>query len=198
MDGRYATSCVTAVVLASALIIGGGKVMPDSREYIVRIPDLRAQPSDSMSQGADQVVQSYRAMIADLIGQFQQGIPSNEGKVYAIYLLGELRAREGVATLIENINLKAAHVDDKGGIGRWGMYPAEEALSKIGRPAVNMILDLLPTENDDTRRQLMCMVIADVEGKDLGRMILKQRVDAESDRTRKTSLEKAMKLLEGT
>src|SRR6266446_4707465 len=155
------TTCWLCVLLMSILSIFGGSAMSNDKEYVVKIPDFRAQPSENMSQSVDQAVKSYHEIIADLMGQLRQGGLSNEGKVYDIYLLGQLRATEAVTILIGNIDFKASKVDPKGGIGRWGMYPAHEALSKVGAPAVNMILDKLASERNDLRRKLMCFVISD-------------------------------------
>ena len=167
------------------------------KEYVVRIPDFQAQLSELTSKAVDQVAKSYREVIGDIKGQLDQGHLSNEGRVYAIYLLGQLRAAEAVTVLIENIDFTAARVDSKVGIGRWGMYPAQEALGKIGTPAVNIILEKLPTERDGLRRKLMCLVISDVEGKAVGTMLVKVRFDEESDASRKASLGLALQVMEG-
>jgi hypothetical protein len=176
--------------------IRGGNVMSDEKEYVVKIPDFRTQASENMSDTVDQAVKSYREIIDNIMGQLHQGGISNESKTYTVYMLGQLRAVEAVTVLLENIDLKASKVDPKGGIGRWGMYPAQEALSKIGQPAVNMILDKLPTERDELRRKLMCYVISDVEGKDFGKILVKLRIDQEQDPIRKGHLELALKILE--
>jgi len=170
--------------------------MSDEKEYVVKIPDFRTQLPENVSQTVDQAVKSYHDIIGNIMAQLRQDGLKNESKVYAVYLLGQLKAAQAVTVLLENIDLKASKVDPKGGIGRWGVYPAQEALSKIGQPAVNMILDKLPTERDELRRKLMCSVIADVEGKDFGTMLVKLRSDQEQDPVRKGHLELALKILE--
>lgn len=170
--------------------------MSSGSEYVIKIPDFRGQASDNMNQTVDEVVKSYHQITVDIIGQLRQANLSNEGMVYCIYLLGQWRAAEAVTILIEKIDLKAAKVDPKGAKGRWGMYPAQDALAKIGQPAVNVILDKLPTERDELRRKLMCNVISNVEGKDFGIILLKLRQDQESDPMKKSYLALALKILE--
>lgn len=170
--------------------------MAEDKEYTVKIPDFRTRPSAQVGPAVNQLVDTYRAVAANLIGQLRDGDLSNAGKVHAVYLLGEWRAVGAVSTLLTQIDLKAEVADPAGGIGRWGMYPAQEALSKIGMPAVNMILDLLPGEKNELRRKLMSFVISDVVGKDFGKVLVGQRREKEADPTRRANLEFALKVLD--
>jgi HEAT repeat protein len=85
----------------------------------------------------------------------------DDNKVLAIYLLGELRPSDAtsVELLIQNIDLKATRFDLKTDFPRWGQYPAVEALIKVGEPAVILILNELPNETNQLRRQLLCEVL---------------------------------------
>ena len=166
--------------------------MLKEKEYVTKVPDFQTLPSAERDKAIDQAVKFYHEIVAEVIEQLNNSNLSNEGKVYAIYLLGQLRATAAVTILIENINLKASNVDRKSGIGRWGMYPAQEALSKIGNPAVNMIIDLLPGEKEELRRKLMCFVLVEVEGADTAKYILRQAVAAESDPNRQVNLQDAL------
>jgi hypothetical protein len=162
------------------------------KEYAVKIPDFRTQAAEETNKAVDQIVKAYREIVADVLGQLRDGNLANEGKVHAIYVLGQLRATAAVTVLIEDIDLKASKFDPKVGLGRWGSYPAQEALSKIGNPAVNMILDRLPGEKDELRRKLMCFVLIDVEGKPFGKLRLKLKYDEETDPAKKKNLELAL------
>jgi len=99
--------------------------------------------------------------IADLVHQLQYGNLTDEKRVLIIYFLGVLHASDtnSIEALIRFIDLKATIFDPKTDIQRWGLYPAEEALIKIGKPVVNPILDHLPNETNQLRRQLMCDVL---------------------------------------
>ena len=189
----HARLCYVGLLALWALGRGGDNVMANDKQYLIKLPDFRAPPSEDMSYAVDKVIESYDSIAASILEQLRDHQLSNEGKVYAIYLLGRLRANPAVPILLDNIAFKATKVDPKGGIGRWGMYPAQEALVRIGTPAVNMILDRLPTEREEIRRKLMCSVISDVEGKTFGKLVIKIRYDEESDPANKENLQLALK-----
>ena len=189
--------CCIGVLLIFLLNNCRDNIMSNTKEYATKIPDFGAPPSESMSKGVDHVVDTYHEMVAEVMSQLSQDNLSNEGKVYAIYLLGQLRATKSVPILIENIDLVAPRVDTKGAIGRWGMYPAQEALSKIGKPAVNMIVDMLPDEKNELRRKLMCFVLADVDGAEVAKFNLSRALATESEPVRKGNLQSAQMILEG-
>jgi hypothetical protein len=129
-----------------------------------------------------------------LVSQLRGGRLTDEKKVLVIYLLGELHASDlnSINVLIENIDLKAPRIDPRFDIVRWGDYPAEEALVRIGKPAINPILDHLLEEKNKLRRHLMCEVLLKVEGKEAARMQMKQRFDKESDISKRANIELAL------
>jgi hypothetical protein len=100
--------------------------------------------------------------IGNLVEEIRHGNLGNN-KVPAIYLLGELRPHDenSIEVLIENIDLKSPPNPLLAPL-RWGEYPAEEALIKIGKPVVEPILNHLPKETSELRRQLMCDVLKQV------------------------------------
>jgi hypothetical protein len=100
--------------------------------------------------------------IKNLVEEIRYGNLGNN-KVPAIYLLGELRPHDenSIDVLIENIDLKSPPNPLLAPL-RWGEYPAEEALVKIGKPAINPILNHLPAETNELRRYLMCEVVKQV------------------------------------
>jgi len=147
--------------------------------------------------------------ITNLVNQLRYGQLDNDNKVLAIWLLGELHPIDAnsIDVLIEYVDLKATKLDPKTRIRRWGDYPAEEALIKIGMPTVNHILNHLSTETNELRRHLMCVVLVEVEGKKGevfngadGKAItqnqIKHKLADESDSTRRANLEAALKELE--
>lgn len=169
--------------------------MASDTEFVTKIPDLGAPASKIMSSEIDLAAQSYNDVVAYLLRQLRQAGVSADGKVYAVYLLGQWRAAAAVSTLIENISMTAPQSDPRLGIARWGTYPAQEALSRIGSPAVNMIVEKLPTEQGQLRRKLMCSVIYDVEGKTTGQLILQSKIADEGPGTRKINLQEALNIL---
>ncbi|MGH7976620.1 MAG: hypothetical protein ACREDS_00530 [Limisphaerales bacterium] len=120
---------------------------------------------DLIGRGIKKICPEY---ITNLVNQIRNGALNSDNKTLAIYLLGELHPDDtnSIEVLIENIDFKATKFDHilktRISIKRWGSYPAEEALIKIGRPVVDPILNHLPTENSELRRQLMCDVLKQV------------------------------------
>ena len=102
--------------------------------------------------------------IANLASQLRRGDLSDDNKTVAIYFLGTLRPTDtnSIEILIENIDFRALKLDPKTDLRRWGQFPAEEALIKIGKPVIEPILEHLPKETSELRRQLMCNVLKQV------------------------------------
>lgn len=165
--------------------------MSIQNEYKLQIPSFHAT-SQGTSNAIDQAVAKHRELVSDLKKELTSGALSDEGKLYVIYFLGELRAADATSVLLENIDFVTPFVDKKGGIGRWGMYPAQEALVKVGTPALNMIVDKLPIEPKEERRQLMCTVMADVIGPATAIFMLQQAAAIEADKARKANLDDAI------
>jgi len=166
----------------------------NEQSYMTQVPDFQAKDLASLDSQTNALVHSYRALTNDLLKHLRDGNLSAERKVYAIYLLGQLRAASAATLLIDNIDLKASKLDHDG-IGRWGPYPAQEALTKIGTTAVNMVLDKLSFEKNELRRQLMCSVISDAVGNKAGEVMLKLRHDEEKALSHRANLEAAIRVM---
>jgi hypothetical protein len=179
----------------AAPVLYGQTHMASGTTFPILVPDLRVEPSELISAAVDQAAQTYRDVGAHLLAQLRGDGLSNQGKIYAIYLLGELRAVGSVKDLLERIDLKAEKVDFKGAIGRWGPYPSQEALVKIGAPAVHAVLDTLSQESDDLRRKLMCAVISDVMTARFGALMIGAVLEQEHDPIRRANLQQARRYL---
>jgi hypothetical protein len=114
-----------------------------------------------ISRGAKQICPEY---ISNLVNELQKGNLSNGNKTLAVYLLGELHPSNtnAIEILIENIDFRTSKIEPNLRPVRWRLYPAEEALIKIGKPVVDPILNHLPNETNQLRRQLMCDVLKQV------------------------------------
>ncbi len=104
--------------------------------------------------------------ITNLVVELQSGKLNDDYKALAIYLLGELHPCDtnSIEVLIKDIDLTSTKHDpaDSFSFSRWKKYPAEEALVKIGKPVIEPILNHLPKETSELRRQLMCDVLKQV------------------------------------
>ena len=165
-----------------------------SESYLMQIPDFQSRDLAVIDSAASTLVQSYRSLTDNLVKLLRDGNLPTEKKVYVIYLLGQLRAVSAVTILIDHIDLKAPKVDSDA-IGRWGLYPAQEALVRIGTPAVNAVIDKLPTEKNELRRQLMCAVLSDALGSRVADAMLRFRHEEERDPSHRANLEAAIHLL---
>jgi hypothetical protein len=98
-----------------------------------------------------------------------------------------------IEVLIESIDFKAVFRDYNLDVSRWGMYPAQEALIKIGRPTVNPIMAHLLVETDELRRHLMCEVLRRVDSRESVQIEIRKILAAELDSNRQANLKLALK-----
>jgi hypothetical protein len=147
--------------------------------------------------------------ITKLVTLLRHGYLDNDKEVLAIYLLGQLRPSDtnAITFLIENIDLKALKMDPPSGLARWGEYPAREALSNIGQPAINPLIEALPNEGKELRRQLIWKTLVGIEVDDDSGLkpseglnvilnLIKGKIAGESDPVKKANLEAAVKEME--
>lgn len=120
--------------------------------------------------------------------------PWRDSKHLAILLLGELRATEGVAVLLDNIEYKnpksiiVSEYLDKGG---W--YPAAEALSKIGVPAVEpAIIKLGSYEPKSVGCENCRWILKEILGVRLARLRLQIAIEETRDEAAKKNLTAAL------
>ena len=173
----------------------GDKSNPKSNDYVIALPQFGDVPIAEGDKAADAAVQAYDDAVANLLSQLR-GAKTNNQKTLAIYVLGSLRAKAAIFDLVKMIDFQA----DRGGLatrtGRWGPYPAQDALSKIGDPAVSPILDALGNEDNKLRRQLMVMVLDDCYGTDVSIFVLKKRAESAPEQVR-ARYEKAISMING-
>jgi len=95
----------------------------------------------------------------------------------AMRQLGYLRAAEAVDVLVEHIDFYYSDTPAAGTRGA-GLddYPAMAALSDIGMPAVTVLQDRLAREEDKLKRAMMCEVIRNVLGTNLGHAMLTDQI----------------------
>jgi hypothetical protein len=116
--------------------------------------------------------------IDTIVIELRFGQVSGYNKSLAFYLLGELRPQDAnaIELLIDNIDFRAPKLDPALGPARWGFYPAQQALMKIGKPVVSPILNHLPNETNELRMRLLCQVIHNIEGKESAQREIKKKL----------------------
>ncbi len=164
-------------------------------EQLPAVPDFDKVRQDEADKAAKALTTSYDEIIANLRAQLRQA-KTDDGRTYAAYLLGTLRAQAAIRDLLEVIDFPAGHLDPRDRIGRWGSYPAQDALSKIGVASVDPILEALGKENNELRRKLMVMVLLDCYRKDVSLYVLKKASSSAPDDD-KARYKKAADMLSG-
>lgn len=180
------TVFIVALAFLSCLILGAGNKMGKVHQLLV--PDYSAVPEDQADKMTNELLVAFNGAAGDLIAQLD-GRPglSNRAKVLIIYSLGGLRALRATWVLIENMNLVAERMDIKGGIARWGRYPAREALVKIGRYASRGIISIVGSHKfDKTKVDGYAAVLSEIDTPKYALMKLKDRLEkAEDEAARK-------------
>ncbi|HEY7424926.1 MAG TPA: hypothetical protein VH682_11910 [Gemmataceae bacterium] len=186
-------SWLTLVAIIALLMSLAANANAAAKDFRISVPDFTAASEKEGDEAAAQVLESYEKVIGELIRQMADPKSSANAKTLAAYLLGELRVVRAVTTLADNIDLKAPRIDPKFRRGRWGEYPAQEALNKIGPAAAGEVVVRLRTEQNQLRRKLMVGVIRGVYGDDLGRLFVQNRLAKERDPMHKQNLNLALK-----
>ena len=186
-------SWLTLVALIGLLMSLAVTANVATKDFRFSVPDFTAVSEKEGDKAVAQVLESYEKLTGALIHQIEAHESSANAKTLAAYLLGEMRARRAVVALADNIDLKAPRIDPKDRKGRWGEFPAQEALHKIGRPAAAEVIVRLRTEQNQLRRKLMVGVIRGVYGDDLGRLFVQNRLAKETDPMHKQNLNLALK-----
>jgi hypothetical protein len=161
---------VMLTLLCCAPALSGGEEVK-SLPIDFHMPDFKEITYPAGDEHVNRIVGSYESTIINLINQLQADL-SAEQQTYVIYILGELRAIQARTILVERIDFEATKMDPRFKIGRWGRYPAAEALVKIGRPAINEILAKASRRQNESRLKQMAAVIHDVEGATFGKIII--------------------------
>lgn len=115
----------------------------------------------------------------------------SEVRLTSIYVLGEYRMKGAVKALIKHIDYKAESILTHR-LPPWGQYPAVEALVKIGKPAVSEALKLIEEKEVQHIRELATRVVREVEGLEVGRFIIKQRIKKEENPEKRKRLQQAL------
>ena len=175
-------------------------------EHSVDISYVRGLTSENLKdreKAAQEVRNKYEQLIKELIrlaGQEVQrwhpddptsSYPWHDSKHLSILLLGDLRAIQAVPILIENLAYKNPReiVADARIGGSGGYYPAAEALSKIGLPAVGSVIDKLGKYGgQEEGHRICCWIIREILGPRLGKVRLEMAIEETKDDTVKKNL----------
>lgn len=158
-----------------------------STEQINAAQTIRKKWSDTIQQ----LIKSAGRDVKPLSSSDPENIryPRHDSKHLAILLLGDIRATEAVPVLLDNLEYRnprelAGSYPDVD-----GLYPAAEALSKIGMPTVGPTIEKLGRYTEDSlARELCCWVITKVLGTRLGRLRVEIAIEEARDETVRNNL----------
>jgi hypothetical protein len=169
------SKCVTVAAACLfgflSLVVAGDKSEIAVAKYVIEIPPFDRVQRQERDDGANAVAEAYFRAKENLLGQLHYA-KTGEQKTIVIFLLGRLRAKEAIDDLVKMIDFRAAYFDPKTRFARWGEYPAQEALQKIGTPCEISVLDALGKEKSELRRKLFLEVLRNVYGPKICLLVL--------------------------
>jgi hypothetical protein len=185
-------------------VVGKSEERPDVLTYV---EELRREDRKDRENAANTIRAVHAQLIQHLI-QFAkepgQGIPVpgtqevdhpwHEPKHLAILLLGDLRASEAVPVLLENLEYRNPREIFEGGMwDKGGWYPAAEALSKIGMPAVDPTVNKLSELGPKNKTgESCCWMLKEILGVKLARARIQIAIEETGDETAKGNLKAAL------
>jgi hypothetical protein len=113
----------------------------------------------------------------------------HDSKHLAILLLGDMRSTDAIPVLLDNVVYRNPAELAGSYVGIGGLYPAAEALSKIGMPAVGPVIDKLGKYGEQEKgHSICCWIIKEILGPKLGKARLEMAIEETKDDTVKKNL----------
>jgi|WetSurMetagenome_2_1015567.scaffolds.fasta_scaffold457184_2 hypothetical protein len=156
------------------------------------LPDFRQLSPDEGSDMVNSVDLALGHIESDLLMQLSDEHTAQDTKTYLIFLLGQMRSRVAVKPLYDLIDFKATRMDPAFAPRRWGEFPAQEALVKIGTPAAIEGVNRLGVIDVEANRKSIAKVILAVDGKELGRSRIDFAIAQEKQPDARSKLGKAL------
>jgi len=192
---------VVVGILASCLltVVLSGTTRPDNPDDFKPVPDipiLKKLPRLEAFDLVEKLNSDYRWHCNQLRDQLDDPDCTPDMKALIYHALGELRYPGAVGMLIHDITFNPEWKGDNRPfqMPRWGQ-PAREALIRIGLPSVEGAFLHLKKVQTPERQALLCDVIACVVGVKVGRFMLNEAINAETDPAIKTRLQACEKLI---
>ena len=112
------------------------------------------------------VYQELAAGLVRIVGKEREQYDSDDEKLLAVLLLGEMRAAEAVDVLLDNLTFRPPRLIEEAGLG--ALYPCVEALIRIGQPSVEGILRRASRQYGDREIMLLSHIVRRVMGREDG------------------------------
>lgn len=142
--------------------------------FILQTPPMAEPPGvpDALRQAKteqemDRVIADFNQSNLNLIqnlSSFLNEAKSQESKVRACFLLGEIRNPRATRVLLDNLFVEADVPTQNTRIPLWGRYPCQDALAKIGKPTEHTLLELLSSSASDQAKNAALKILQHIEG----------------------------------
>ena len=165
----------------------------NNQAFFIRLKmlgQLSDKEREALLHDSSQYLQKIQETLLSHLGSTNKDV-----RCYAAYLLGEYRFPQAATSLSQVIDLKS-DVRQNTREWFWDLYPAVEALIKIGNPSISAVIRNLEESDDPKVRELSLKVISYVEkDKDIAQLRLKKALEAQPDSKKKTRLEVAIRAI---
>lgn len=185
-------SCFVLCTISSLI---KGDAGSEERTYVLKVKEFSVLERQARDEVVDGLTKAYDACIDDLINQVKASKQNDMSRAYPIYLLGRMRGSKAVSLLIDNIDWSYDGNETSIHPGKWGKFPALEALSAIGLPSVFQGVERLAIEEKPQRREMLCSLLAGIESVSFAKQRVAVKVAAETDTKRKENYEAAASIL---
>ena len=178
------------------------RLKSDQSTGLTTIAGLTSENRKDREKAVDRIRKERTELIKDLIELAAEEVellpssdpifaqyPWHDSKHLAILLAGDLRAAEAIPILLENLEYRNPRRLWGSSLDKDGWYPAVEALSEIGMPAVGPTITKLGTyPSKSQRRELCCWILKRILGVRLARLRLQIAIEETRDQPVKENL----------
>lgn len=189
---RYAIALSTVLFFGILLFVEGGEMGSSEIGLLGKITNLSQLHREARFALIGEAVKERQDTEKSLISYLSSPESPFEIKVLSAYLIGEYRMSAAAKHLADNITLEwDGSIKVKREVP-WGRYPVVDALAKVGKPALPEVLRLIQENSDMRVRELAAQVVRDIEGPDLGRIVIEKAIAKQTNPERKQRLEAAL------
>ena len=192
------TKVIIAMLLVQSFVVMGGRRNEKlSEEHLAQLISKNYLEREKASQT---VLESRRSVITELeriVKKFTVDDTRAGTAKTAIVLLGKLRSSESVPLLSEKLDFEAFYKSTKRPQPPEDLYPCVGALSVIGKPSIPAMIKNIESHRDEKVRKLSAIVILNVEGHDLARVVVSKAMEKQKDPEKKANLEKSLAYFNG-
>ncbi len=147
----------------------------DWKDAVKRLEE--ADTAESAREASRQLSEMISGLGRYLVSTLNNQDLLPETRAEACYLLGMLRFEQGVEALAQHIDFEYILTKEMSRIPRWSAHPCQEALIRIGKPSVGILLELIKMNDSRKIRDFALMALYAIEGVASAKFLLKKEYD---------------------